>query len=592
MIAPMRKYAFLVHHDDYRTFLQSLRDLGVAHIELAKHEPTPQCRLLMDKWQRYHQHHQYLSQREVEESQELDPPLAGTLVKDLEEQVELRFALDQAILNTRAQLRDLTPWENIPLGRLKQLRDHAVHTHFFRCSHKAYQPEWDRDYLVVHLGETGDNTDFAVITRSANAPQIDAHQQVIPDTSFKQVKDRLMDLESQMAQTEEKINKLASFKYVLQDAMDHISESIDWDQAVHQAESQADGRLITLKGWIPKAQQPAVEQFLEGQEVAWLSLPVTPEEDIPILLKNNRFARLFHPIGELFALPNHTELDLTAFFAPFYALFFGLCLGDVGYGALLLIGATVVKRLPFGKAKKDLFTLVQWLSLSTIIAGFVTGTFFGAEMSKMSSFQSVSPYFLGPNQLFSIAIWIGLLQIAMGMILRMANRFRQFGFVYSLSSLGWLLGLIGSVLWWNDALPPYQTWITLSGVGLILFFSEVKGNIFMRFGFGLWELYGASGLVGDMLSYIRLFALGLSSAILGLVVNDIAFSVLSGGSFFGWLFCIIILLVGHGMNFFLATLSAFVHPMRLTFVEFYKNAGFAGGGKPYKPFAKKLKPEL
>jgi V/A-type H+-transporting ATPase subunit I len=120
---------------------------------------------------------------------------------------------------------------------------------------------------------------------------------------------------------------------------------------------------------------------------------------------------------------------------------------------------------------------------------------------------------------------------------------------------------------------------------LILFFSDPEVNVFTRIGKGVWDVYSTvTGIFGDLLSYIRLFALGLSSAILGFVINDIAIQILGSSKILGPLFFVIFLLIGHTLNILISSLGSFVHPMRLTFVEFYKNAGFKGGGEEYKPF--------
>jgi V/A-type H+-transporting ATPase subunit I len=592
MIAPMYKYAFLVHHDDYRAFLQSLREVGVAHIIETRREWTDETKALQEKYLRYKQYHQMLSQREVEAVPKETCPLAAELSRSLEDCMEVSYSLEQALQNARSTEIEMRDWKEVPITSIRGLEEHRVYFHFFRCETADWDPAWEREHhLEVYLRQ-GDELHFVIITRQSKAPNIGLEPVAMPMQTYQEVVARREQLEAQIADNEVKLDHLASCRYGLEQAMDAIADSIDWHQAIHQAQADQSGRLITLQVWVPGDSREALERFAAQLDVVTLDLRPSTEEDIPVKLKNNRFAKLFHPIGELFALPHHTELDLTAFFAPFYAIFFGLCLGDLGYGALLFAAGTIAKMMPVGRKNRDVFTLLQWLSFATMVAGVITGTFFGAEMKNMAWFSGMSDYFLGPNQLFQVAIWIGLFQIATGMVLKAFGRSRQFGFVYGLSSIGWLLGLGGSVMWWMDVWPPVHQWITFGGVGLVLFFSEPKGNIFKRVGLGLWELYGASGLVGDMLSYIRLFALGLSSAILGLVVNDIALSVAAGGSFFGWLFCLIILLIGHGMNFFLATLSAFVHPMRLTFVEFYKNAGFSGGGKPYKPFEKRLKTEV
>jgi len=133
---------------------------------------------------------------------------------------------------------------------------------------------------------------------------------------------------------------------------------------------------------------------------------------------------------------------------------------------------------------------------------------------------------------------------------------------------------------------PHLVILGIAALGIFPF-NNPKGNIFMNIGAGLWDSYNMiTGFAGDLLSYIRLFALGLSSAILGLVFNQLAMNLSPDVPVVGQLVFVIILLFGHGLNIFMATLGALVHPMRLTFVEFYKNAGFIGGGKEYKPFRK------
>jgi V/A-type H+-transporting ATPase subunit I len=120
--------------------------------------------------------------------------------------------------------------------------------------------------------------------------------------------------------------------------------------------------------------------------------------------------------------------------------------------------------------------------------------------------------------------------------------------------------------------------------------NDPNRNIFMNIGSGLWDSYNmVTGLLGDVLSYIRLFALGISSAVMGFVFNDLAISLSGNTPVVSQLVMVIILLIGHGMNIFMSGLGSMVHPMRLTFVEFYKNAGFEGGGKKYSPFSKIVK---
>jgi V/A-type H+-transporting ATPase subunit I len=195
--------------------------------------------------------------------------------------------------------------------------------------------------------------------------------------------------------------------------------------------------------------------------------------------------------------------------------------------------------------------------------------------------------------MFYFALIIGGMQILFGFFIKIFNITKRRGFKYALSSLGWFIFLVsvivyavGGKLGFLDLdVIRYGLYIMMGIAGILIFvFNNPDKNIFIRLGGGIWDSYGVvTGLFGDVLSYIRLFALGISSAILGFVFNDISLQFLNI-PYIGWLFFLILLLVGHSINLFLATLGGIIHPMRLTFVEFYKNAGFQGGGKKYEPF--------
>ena len=297
----------------------------------------------------------------------------------------------------------------------------------------------------------------------------------------------------------------------------------------------------------------------------------------------------------MFSLPAYSELDLTVFFAPFFMMFFGFCLGDAGYGLLFIIGAGLYKL----KAKKEIkpyLSLIQFLGVATVIFGTISGTLFGinlieTEISLLADYKSL---FLNPDKMFNLALLLGGLQIVYGLFIKAANQIKQYGFVYSLATFGWLIVILGSVAYTilssSKIIPPHKTILHIIlafGGFFIVFFSDPEINIFSRIGKGVWDIYSTlTGIFGDLLSYIRLFALGLSSAILGFVINDIALQILGASKIVGPVFFVIFLLLGHTLNILISSLGSFVHPMRLTFVEFYKNAGFKGGGEEYKPFSK------
>ena len=354
---------------------------------------------------------------------------------------------------------------------------------------------------------------------------------------------------------------------------------------------------MLVEGWVPETKETELLEYLEKENVLYLQSDVKSEDPqkVPILLRNNKFSRVFEPLQGLFDVPNYKELDLTPFFAPFFTLFFGFCLGDAGYGIVIVAAVTIYKHTRARNKIKPYLTMAQYLGLATIVMGIIGGTIFGMNLTQFDWAAQARSIVLEREQLFNLSLALGLIQILFGMTLKAYKLWRFQGFEFALSTIGWILAIIsllmylgGDQMGWYTAAqsqPYFYGSLIASGI-LIFFFSDPKLNIFARFGKGVWNAYNTiTGVFGDMLSYIRLFAIGISTAILGFVVNEIAFTF-GKIPYVGPLVLILILVIGHFGNLLVSSLSSFVHPMRLIFVEFYKNAGFAGGGKKYQPFKK------
>ena len=244
---------------------------------------------------------------------------------------------------------------------------------------------------------------------------------------------------------------------------------------------------------------------------------------------------------------------------------------------------------------KNVLSLVQVLGASTVVCGLLTGGFFGFNIYevKIPFFQNMKNHvYFDNNQMFELSLILGVVQIMFGMFLKIINRTKQFGFKHALATVGWFIFLLSFIVAYlfPVALPMLGTVhqiILLGSAILFLFFNSPGKNLFLNFGLGLYDIYNmATGLLGDVLSYVRLFALGLSGGILASVFNSLATGMSPKDSIIGPLVTIVIFVIGHAINIFMDTLGAVVHPMRLTFVEFYKNAEFTGGGKKYNPFRK------
>jgi V/A-type H+-transporting ATPase subunit I len=306
-------------------------------------------------------------------------------------------------------------------------------------------------------------------------------------------------------------------------------------------------------------------------------------------------------------------MDLTPFFAPFYMLFFAICLNDAGYGAVLfLVGLALL--LKGGASLRQASMLTMFCGGATILFGGYTGSLFGMSIPEMLGYENIveSPFLDFQGQFFTWSLALGVFQILFGMLLNICFKSKYFGITSVFGQLGWFVILLSGCLaaglpMLNEAwVIPFFTasspaFYAAMGVGavLMLLLNNIKRNPLINFGSGLWDAYNnITGLLSDVLSYIRLFAIGLSGGVLAQVFNSLALGLtgLDAGieSFgVGTIFQIIgaaaILLVGHGINLFMSAISSFVHPMRLTFVEFYKNAGFEMTTRAFEPLTSEKK---
>ena len=375
-----------------------------------------------------------------------------------------------------------------------------------------------------------------------------------------------------------------------------LENEYTWDNAKVQTEREADDRLMLLEGWIPTAEAQSLESALDRGDYYCRKLEISDEDNIPIELKNNRFNRLFEPITRLYSLPNAHEFDSTPLFAPFFMLFFGICFGDGGYGLLLLLLGTLMKR----KAKADMkpiLSLLQCFGIATLVVGTLSGSFFGVNIAEIPALASVKRYFLTSDNIMTLSLVIGFIHVLYGKFVAAMKVKVQRGLKYSLAAFAWVFLILALALavglpMMNIHLPQPVVYALygVAGLGaLIAFFYNSPGkNVFLNFGSGIWATYNtASGLLGDTLSYIRLYAIGLTGSLLGGVFNTMAVDMTATMPIWvRWLPMLLILLVGHALNIGLSMVSSLVHPMRLIYVEYYKNSEFEGGGTAYAPFRK------
>lgn len=601
MIAKMKKLTFLVYHKEYDVFLNHIRDLGVIHV-LMKSQGAAENSALQEsiRWSsRYASAIKFLqglngtavhNQGDVLKGKE-----ALLAVETLQQEDQ---HLSQRLQTAEKELTLLEPWGDFDLKNVKRLHDAGYQIGFYLCSDKQFSQEWIDKYNAVVINRVGAKVYFVTITPNHLMVELDVEAARLPETSLSSLKERLEMIHKEQEQIDTRLKQLAETVIPdLQAAQVDLHAQIEFSKVVLSTDALADNKLMLLEGWAPSERVEEIKHFLSESEVYYEIAEPKPEENVPICLNNKGFFRLFEPIMRLYMLPKYNELDLTPFFAPFFMLFFGLCLGDSGYGLFMLLAVTIYRLIAknITATMKPVLTLVQLLGVSTMACGLLTGTCFGFNLYEIQLpfFQSLKETIsLDNQQMFNLSLILGGVQIIFGMILKAVNQSIQFGFKYAVGTIGWLLILVSTAI--AFAAPGFMSmggnihliFLALGGLMAYLYNSPDK-NIFVNLGLGLWDSYNmATGLLGDILSYVRLFALGLSGGILASVFNSLAVGMSPDNVIAGPIVMVLIFVIGHAINIFMNVLGAMVHPMRLTFVEFFKNAGYEGGGKEYKPFKK------
>ena len=615
MIQKMKKLTFLVTGKEYEQFLTDIRELGVLHIqELQSGATSPELQDSLALAERYNNALKALDfvaetyTFDVKgKSQPADASKGLTLINEVEAKLDEENKLKHHIDNVDKAIESLLPWGDFDWASVGRLSTAGYQVNFYSCPSKMFKAEWNDEYFAQIISETSGKSYF--VTFSTDTPDIAAEKLQLPSESLSYYYKEKEGLEKQLQDVRKYLYQLnVEQRGSLLAGQVENDNDISLSKVHLNTESVAGDAVKLIVGWTLEEKSEEVVAYLENNHVFYEMEDPKLEDDVPVQIKNDSYSRLFEPILRMYSLPKYHDLDPTPFFAPFFMLFFGLCMGDAGYGLIILFVSLILcKKL--SPDMKGYGTLGAILGVMTIICGSLTGSFLGIDLNQAdwAFLAPIKPYFIsdanftifGYSPMMVISVVIGLIQVLLGMVMAGMKAAKLYGWKYGVGKMSWVVALLLVIACFGlpfcgVALPVLVTYVlyALMGVSVlgIFFFNSPDKNVIMNFGSGLWDTYGmATGLLGDLLSYIRLFALGLTGGVLGGVFNQLAMDLTADMSWaIRWLPMLIILLLGHGINFALCMISSFVHPMRLTFVEFFKNADFEGGGKEYSPFRVKV----
>lgn len=420
--------------------------------------------------------------------------------------------------------------------------------------------------------------------------------------NIRQYENTLKDISVKKQNIDKSITELVSEKEEIQFFYDYLIMERDKNKIL--GNMLKTDTTFYIEGWIPKVSKEKVQKVLDENE-CWYDFKEPEEgEDFPILLNNNSFSEPFESITELYSLPAPSNMDPTTIMAPFYALFFGMMLGDVGYGAILTLGCfLVLKKFDIEGTFKKLIKVFFYSGISTIFWGLMYGSWFGDgivvgarylfNINLPLTYLWLDPL-KEPMTVLIVSFAMGLVHLFIGMGMKAYMLIRDGHTKDAITDVGfWYLFIIGPILWLagdmiiaGSPLPAIGKWMTLFAViGLILTQGREKDNIIGKLTSGVLSLYGITGYLGDVLSYSRLLALGLATGVISSVLSLIGSM---GSGIAGKIMFIVIFIFGHTLNLAINGLGSFVHSARLQYVEFFGKF-YDGGGDAFNPLTKKTK---
>jgi len=585
MIVAMKKAVVVTQAKDSQSALNSLRRLGVLHIE---HQQSPKSKDVSSLSETIVLIDQALSilsgiktkpgyvviDKEAADGREVSQRIID-LYKHREQLTEYFRALSMRI-------KQYEEWGDFDPQSFADLAKYNIFAGLFHISLKQLDslPE---DIIVNKLSVKGGIANCLLLRRSSI--DIGIKEIPLPQMSLAHMFSRREHDQQTIRNIEQKLIEQLGQAASLDKIKSALQKELEFQEAL--SGMGQDQTLVYISGYIPF--DSAEKLVLRAKQEQW-ALAITepsPADSAPTLIRNPRWIAVVSPVFKfLDVFPEYHEWDISPVFIFFFSLFFGMLIGDAGYGIVYLLLTFWIHKKSGAKLKnKTVFYLFYLLSLCAIIWGLLTGTFFGHEWLLKAGYKPLVPALNNLTTIQSFCFFVGALHLSVAHIWRAVIKLPS---VAALADVGWIgviwsVFLLAKMLILGEPFPALGKWLIISGVSLVVLFNKPQKNIFKILNVDLIPLALALiGSFGEVVSYIRLFAVGMAAVAIADAFNSMAAGI-GFKSVPALLISVFVLMLGHVLCLVLGPLSVLVHGIRLNLLEFSSHANISWSGTVYKP---------
>ncbi|RJP27283.1 MAG: hypothetical protein C4533_07380 [Candidatus Omnitrophota bacterium] len=587
MIVPMKKIFVFVQSKDASSATLHLRKLGAVHIE---HQQVPhgqEIQGLNDDILSVNSVLAILSSPEFSKVCSPGKPKFDQdwrfLVKHI---IDLNNRLEQLEEYSHHLKNRITQWQlwgDFDPEEIKLLSNSGIFVSLYQIPAKEFESINSQEFILKKVSVTGGLINCIVISKGRKA-EIPFKELALPSMGLSKMQKRLYEDGRLMSIIKDDICRYS----VYIDKLKAVRSAIERDLEFHNTlrGMGQDGDIMYLSGYLPYDAESNLYN-LSRQEKWGLMIKDPGQDDmVPTLIRNPRWVSIISPLFKVVeVIPGYRELDISMWFLVFFSIFFGMLIGDAGYGLVFFIITVIFNRKFAHKTNASLFILFYILSLCAIIWGVLTGTFFGQEWLTQA-IKPLLPALREDKNVQAFCFLLGAVHLSIAHAWRAAVKAPSLSM---LADIGWILILwsaffLAKLLILAEVFPGFVKWMIIAGCALVILFSNPQKNILKSIASGLGNLLlNLINNFTDIVSYIRLFAVGLATVAVADSFNKMAMGI-GFGSFLSGILTVLIILVGHVLNIVLGPMSILVHGVRLNVLEFCSHLDIKWSGFSYSPF--------